>query len=762
MTPRPDRPHSPLVRALRAHTTGLVGTIAAVAAVAAALSPARPVGLRGADALWCALLGAVVVLAASRASRGSMAWLGGIAAVVGIGGDTTAIVCAIAVSVLIAIVALTDRPDPLLGALIGALAVQALLRGPTYGFLGLPTLVGAVAVVPTIWSGFRRAGPRSRRVALRLGVGATIVISLASVGAALAAISSRDDFQAGADGATAGLDLVRDGDTPEAAAAFDEAADRFGDANATLESPLTWVGRFVPVVGQHVDALRRVSAAGQDLGESAAVTASTADYRSLTADGGVVDVARVIALQEPLDQSAATLDAALDTATGVRSPWLAPMVDTELDRFEDKLRDISEQTDLAADGLAVAPALLGAEGSKRYFIAFATPAESRNGGGFVGAFGLLEADGGRLTLLESGDLASLNPSGRPANAYAFDPPPDWQERYGSYFVQLFLGNIAASPDWPTSAGVAGQLFPQTAVGTPVDGAVYADPAALAGMLELTGPVNVPGIDMTLDASNVEQFLLVDQYVAFDDDARERKDLLGDVADATFDALTSRPLPGITTLTDVLGPLVNAGHLKVSVFDPAPEAFLERIGLSGRWSITPGSDYLSIRSADLDSNKIDSFLFRDFDVVTVLAPDTGTQRSTITATLRNDAPAGGLPDYIIGNGDSRPPGTNPHLLTVHTPLALDSVTIDGVRTGSTREREFDGPVYSVFVEIPPGSTRTVTMELSGAVPSWPYRLEILPQATANPDRMTVWVNGADGLGPAPQFSGNLGPTLQLGE
>ena len=47
-------------------------------------------------------------------------------------------------------------------------------------------------------------------------------------------------------------------------------------------------------------------------------------------------------------------------------------------------------------------------------------------------------------------------------------------------MQLFLGNVGASPDWPTNTGVVGQLFPQATDGTPLDGAIYADPAALAG------------------------------------------------------------------------------------------------------------------------------------------------------------------------------------------------------------------------------------------------------------------------------------------
>ena len=185
-----------------------------------------------------------------------------------------------------------------------------------------------------------------------------------------------------------------------------------------------------------------------------------------------------------------------------------------------------------------------------------------------------------------------------------------------------------------------------------------DPAALAGLLELTGPVTLPGRDVVLDAANVEQFLYVDQYVLIGGANPERSELLGDVARATFDALTSQSLPGISDLTETLGPLVSAGHLRLSVTQPDAEVFLDRVGLSGRWTVAPGGDYLSVRSDDLLANKIDSFLHRDIDVSSRVDPGSGEVRSVVTVTLRNDAPAEGLPDYVIGNTLGVPTGHEP--------------------------------------------------------------------------------------------------------
>ena len=338
-------------------TPPILWVISAASALAAALSAASPVGAGLADVLWCALLGGAVVHLASRARRWALVWLGGIAAVVGIGGDVLGIVSTLALVVLVGLVAVTsERRDRLTAALLGAFAIQALLRGPDMGFTGLPTLVGIVAVVPTIWSGYQMASRRERRIGrLAVMVGAAVVVA-ASTGVALAVAQSAGTLRAAEKSATGGLDSIRAGATEDAAEGFDRAASQFTRVSDTLRGPLTWVGSAVPLVAQHVEALRDVAASGRSLSEAATVTASTADYRSLTPEGGTVDLERVIALQEPVAKASATIAQALEQVDAIDSVWLlAPLVD-ELDRFTDELRNIDEQTELASEALAVAPA----------------------------------------------------------------------------------------------------------------------------------------------------------------------------------------------------------------------------------------------------------------------------------------------------------------------------------------------------------------------------------------------------------------------
>ncbi len=630
--------------------------VAGAVAVAAAFSPARPVGVRPADAVWAAAFAGLVALAGCRSKAGALLWLAAITAVVSVRGDAVAI--GLGVAALLGALALiaTGRRSAAAGGAVAGVSVLALLWGPSYGFVGLPSIIAIAAVVPVLWEGWRSLGSASRKrtVIAGLVVGAFVIVGSALAG--LAALSVRTTLTDAAQSARDGLGLVRDGKVEEAGPVLDSSAAGFAESSDSLNGILALPGRLVPVVGHQVEALRRVSDAGQDLASTAADAAERANYRTLRSENGRIDLTQMAAMREPVDASLAAARRAQQVVAEVRSPWLVGPLADKLDELDTELIDTVPSAELASRALDVAPVLLGAGGPQRYLLQFATPAESRAAGGYVGTYGVLVAEDGKLRLDLTGSTEDLNiPRSQPAREFA--PPPGWDELYSSFDVARFPGNVTADPDWPTDAGVARQLYAQIDGVGDVQGAMYADPTALAAFLQLTGPVYVPGLDQEMTADNVEQYLLVDQYVInnSDDDAANlaRREVLGNVTRAVFDAVSTRDLPSLRAILDVLGPTVAGGHLKLSVFDETPEALLDEVGLNGAWSPTPGADYVSMRTTDLLSNKIDTFVERSVAVDVDHDPATGAVRSTVTITLANTAPSGGLPIYIIGNYSDLP-------------------------------------------------------------------------------------------------------------
>jgi hypothetical protein len=284
------------------------------------------------------------------------------------------------------------------------------------------------------------------------------------------------------------------------------------------------------------------------------------------------------------------------------------------------------------------------------------------------------------------------------------------------------------------------MFEQ-ATGAPVDGVMVVDPIAIAGLLELTGPIALEGTDLELGPENAADFLLRDQYSRYESD-NDRVDQLVDVGRATFDALTDASLPAPSDLGSVLGPVVAGKHLMFVPTAPDEQALIGDLGALGRFEAQPGSDVLSVRSANLRANKIDSFLHRSVRYRAAVDPATGEVTSVATITLRNDAPAEGMPEYVIGpDDDGDPPGTNRTYLSVFTPLSAEGATLDGEDVGLEPQREAGLNVYTAVVVVPPGGSRTLEVRLQGVIPDMDggYRLLLSGQPLANPDDVAVEVD-----------------------
>ena len=740
----------------------IVWAIALVAAVVGAAAPVAPTGTAAVDHVLAAGLAALVTLAASRTTRSPLVWVAGIAAALALGSAWVAfagIALVFALALGLTSDALVDQRTRWPGAVIGALAIQSLLRAPAAGFFGLPSLVTAVAVAPVLWSGWRSSPPPiRRRVTLSVLAGAVFLV-VALVGLGVSGLLARSQVDAAINDARGGLDALRAGDQAGATELFDRSTHEFHDANDQMSAPWAQPARLVPVVAQQATALRSVTSSGGELTRTASVAASTAPYRQLHVRSGQIDLDLLASMQAPVAASAHALEAAQADVASIRSPWLVAPLTANLDRFAEEIDRTRSEAELADEALRVAPGLLGADRVRHYYIAFATPAEMRFQGGFVGAYGILTAAGGQVHLDRSGPIGELSEAPGAADR-TLSGPPLYLERYGRLNPARFPQNLTASPDMPDNAAAAAKILPQAGT-PPIDGVIYVDPVGLAALLRLTGPVTVTGMTETLTADNAAQYLLRDQYLTGATDTA-RQDGLTEASRATFDALVSRDLPSPAEIGTDLGPAMRGGHLLFTTFDPTEQAFLSGLGSTGAFldgaagagpTNDPDreSDWFSVRTSNAGGNKIDSFLRREVDYDATVDSTTGDVDATATVTLHNDAPSSGLPGYVIGNLFGLPTGTNRLYLGFYTADQLQSATLDGAPLPIESQHEFAGNVYSSRLDIPPGASITVVFHLSGTERTGPhavdgYRLGVGHQPLVTDDHLTIRVHlaGSGGL------------------
>jgi hypothetical protein len=90
--------------------------------------------------------------------------------------------------------------------------------------------------------------------------------------------------------------------------------------------------------------------------------------------------------------------------------------------------------------------------------------------------------------------------------------------------------------------------------------------------------------------------------------------------------------------------------------------------------------------------------------------------------------------------------------MYTLLELGGARGDGAPVAVQAETELGRNVYSTFVDIPPGGSVQLQLDLAGVVEG-PYRFNAPVQPFANADRLTVTVDRPEG-GPVASRQGKL--------
>jgi hypothetical protein len=680
-------------------------------------------------------------LAASRAARGTVLWLGGVALAFSRGW----LVAPAAAALLVAFAgAFPRRPSRTLGAVSGALAVQVVLRWPSLGFQGLTALVAVGAVLPCLVAGFLQLSPRVRRWLGRGAMAAMTVGVILAVPAGVAALLARTDVSRGTAETQGALGSVSNGGTTSGRLQLQQARDDFAAAASRTDSWWTVGARLVPVVAQQRQALAQASAVARDVTAIADQEAAGINLAALRYAGGRIDLNRLRQLMGPLGVVDSSLGRAVHQLAPLNSPWLVSPIRSRLRLLDGDVNKAHTSAALADQVVRAAPALLGGQGVRHYFVAFMTPAESRGLDGLIAAYGELTVNQGRITLSRSGDIGLLN-ARLPAGRGHLTGPADYLARYGGFHPEQFFQDLSYSPDLPTVADVIAQLYSQ-AGGDHIDGVLALDPDALAAFLGLTGPVDVPGLGQ-LTAANAAAVLLKGQYAIFTPGQQTlRHDYLQSALTLEFRKLSAGSLPGPRTLADALDPVVRQGRLLMWSNHPADQPVLRRVGLAGAFPDSDGHDLLAVTTQNAANNKLDAYLQRSITDDVTYDPASGQVKAHVTVLLHNEAPSTGLSSEVLGSyaGSNLSLGTSQTWLTVYSPLGL-SAAVDGNKGLSvTTLPELGVTAYSAYVNVAPGATATITVDLQGRVrPGRAYQLTLHTQPIVLADRDLVRLGAGGG-------------------
>ena len=598
-------------------------------------------------------------------------------------------------------------------------------------------------VIPPLVSALTHISSRARRWTLRASLGVVVVLIVFAVPVAIGTLLARPSANRGTVATENALTTVLRGRTSAGLTNLASASHDFSVAAQRAGSWWTAGGLLVPGVAQQRRAIVTAAQTGQTATAVAHRAAASVDINRLAFRHGRIDIARIRRLATPIGELQAGLASAQHRLTAIRSPWLVGPLRSRLALLGAKLTKARSSTALAAGVIRAAPGLLGGDGTRHYLIAFMTPSESRGLDGFIGAYGELRVDNGRLQLVRSGSVKELNRA--KDGTRHITGPADYLARYGAFHPADFFQDLSYSPDFPTVEDVISQMYPQSG-GDHIDGVIAIDPYALASLLAFTGPIKVPGLAFPLTSGNAAGFLLKGEYDSFGASSQARHDFLQEALATAFHRLIGGKFPAPLTLARQMGPDVRQGRLLFWTDRRSEQPVLRRLGVAGAFPRASGHDVLALTTQNAANNKIDAYFERRIDDRVLYDPATGQTTSTVTVTLDNTAPSTGLPAYVIGanNGLHLPAGTNRTWLSLYSPLNLTGATEGGKTLRVSPVRELGVNTYSTFVNVGPHGTATIQFRLTGQLKAGrTYQLSVRNQPMVNADKVTTEISPISG-------------------
>ena len=427
-----------------------------------------------------------------------------------------------------------------------------------------------------------------------------------------------------------------------------------------------------------------------------------------------------------------------DRLAGASSPWSATLraavhdVTEELDGLVGPLGKLAATLDML-------PSVLGADGPRTYLLSFQSPSEARGGGGLIGVVGELRAATGTLEL---GAIRSVRELVRRMHGRV-SAPAGFARTYQPLLALTEWRNANVSPNFPITARIMLQMY-RRSTGVEADGVLSTDPLAVGALTDVTGPIRADGWNVAITKDNVRRVLLHDVYRHFHFREHVQNVYFENLIDAFWSNLTSGEIDPVA-LAEPVARSIARQRLKLYLTDPTEQQTIARLGAEGAFHDEPGAQM--VFTNNLAANKIDFFLHRAVTTRVRLRED-GSAAVRTEVVLDNRIEE--LERNVIarpGVQRSLPLGLNRSSLSVLMPPGAGriSMLVDGRVLTPRVGTDAGHPVASTFVDVPARRTTRVLVvyRVPAAVVDGRFRLTLVPQATARPDRVTVEVDRADG-------------------
>lgn len=289
--------------------------------------------------------------------------------------------------------------------------------------------------------------------------------------------------------------------------------------------------------------------------------------------------------------------------------------------------------------IELVPDIAGSKGERRkYLVLFQNDNELRPTGGFLTAYSVIYIEDGKVTPEKSDDIYELD-----KKFSKRIPIPEELGRYLTTEKYWNLRDMNTSPDFKTSMNQFFDYY-QDVPGEPdnIDGIIAVDTQLLTDLIEVVGPINIPGygtfsaeIEQKCDCPQIIYALseIITRPTPYLRD--DRKGILGPLMSTILTKIYSSPRTYMADLFNIALKDIEGRHIQMYFTNEEFQQAVESINAAGRLvADSRAQDSLAIVNANLGGAK--SNLFIDYDVTQIVSePVDGKITKTVEITYKND-------------------------------------------------------------------------------------------------------------------------------
>lgn len=408
-----------------------------------------------------------------------------------------------------------------------------------------------------------------------------------------------------------GSQLATEFNFQEATTQFNDAFSKFNEAKTEIDGfnkNFSLIMKMIPVKGEEYKSAKNLVSAASYLSGAAADLSSAFDVlgklnldvlQSVDQENSPKLTDVIVMAHSSLQPASEKIDLAVAALEDVNPEKLPAEYQDSVKTMKTELPKINSSLKQVLTLSETMLIILGHEQSRRYLVVFQNNRELRASGGFLGSFGLVDIDQGKVTkmVIPNGGTYDLN--GNLKAQVASPEPlhllnPVWQIQDANWW-----------PDWPTSAQKIEWFYNQSE-GPTVDGVLSLTPDVIEQMLKITGP-----IDMTEsygEIINADNFYDIVQKEAEKkyDETRESKKIIADLTPKLLDSLFSLKADNTLNVLQVFYQALMEKNILLYFNDPVLEGEMVNLGWSGSIKDTPG-DYLDVVNTNIGGGKTDSVI-----------------------------------------------------------------------------------------------------------------------------------------------------------